>query len=485
MSIVKKIGILSLGQGINILVNLLFLPYMARVLDYSDYGSYGQVILIVAFVGAVLTVGLPKILYVYLYEKSRNEKTVLSSNLFAAFIFGGIGSFFLLFTGSSFSLWLDNGTIESLIYIYAFSLLFSIPYQSINSYFIFTNRVKTSVALIVFTNLIKLTLVVLAIQFYNSVYLALVGIFISQLLQFLIGVYLIRKSIVFKLDRVLIFEQVKRGFPLGLTGLLGAAILYTDGLMVSKFNGVESYAIYRNGAIEVPFIASIYGAISTIVLPEITKLYSKKNFKKIINLKKKVIMNTMMLTYPVLIFLIFNSSDLIVAYLGDKYEASAIIFLVFNFTLLIRVNDYGDILIAANKGKTMLYFYLIALLVNIVLNYFLIQWLGVVGAAISTVFSVFLLAFLQLNKSLSIIKSKITELIIFKNFALLIVSSLILAFGINVALSYFLESQLKLIVFFLTFFPIIYFYLFKKGLFSREIIYRLLPLKIANWLNKV
>ena len=62
MSIIKKIGILSLGQGINILVNISFLPYMARVLNYSDYGSYGQAILIVSFVGAVMTAGLPKIL---------------------------------------------------------------------------------------------------------------------------------------------------------------------------------------------------------------------------------------------------------------------------------------------------------------------------------------------------------------------------------------------------------------------------------------
>tara|TARA_B110001452_G_C15208747_1_gene419285 strand:+ start:235 stop:1692 length:1458 start_codon:yes stop_codon:yes gene_type:complete len=485
LSIVKKIATISIGQGINTLANFLFLPYMARALDYSSYGSYGQVILIVSFVGAILTFGLPKILYVYLNEKKRYEKTVLSSNLFAALTLGVAGLFFLLFTGSFFSHWLGNGYIENLIYIYSFSLLFSIPYQSINSYFIFTNRVKTSVVLILFTNLVKVILVVMAIQFYSSVYLALIGILISQLLQFILGVYLIRKSIDFNLDKDLIFEQVKKGFPLGLTGLLGTAILYTDSLMVSRFNGVESYAIYRNGAIEVPFIATIYGAISTIVLPEITKLYSKREFKEIINLKKKVIMNTMMLTYPVLIFLIFNSSDLIVAYLGSKYEASSIIFLVFNFTLLIRVNDYGDILIAANKGKTMLYFYLIALSVNIVLNYFLIQWIGGVGAAISTVLSVFLLAFLQLNKSLLIIKSKITELILFRNFMLLILSSLILAFSINFVVSYFLEPQLKLIVFFLTFFPIIYFFLFKRGLFSREIIYRLLPLKIANWLNNI
>jgi len=485
MSKIKKIATLSLGKGINLLINFLFLPYMARVLSYNDYGSYGQTLLIVSFVGAILTFGLPQIIYIYLNDKTKNINTVLSTNLFAAVSLGLIGVLFLLLTAQFLAHWLNNILIEKLIIFYSFSLLFSIPYQSINAFLIFKNKVKLSVLVVVFSNLLKIGLVVYFIQIYGSVYLALIGIVISLFVQFCIGIFIINKSITFYIDKILFIEQLKKGFPLGLTGLLGTAILYTDGLMVSKLRGIQSYAIYRNGAIEVPFISTIYSAIATIILPEVAKLFSQNKLKEILILKRKVIMNTMMIVYPVLVFLLFNSINIIVAYLGHKYKASSLIFLVFNLTLLVRINDYSDILISANKAKYILYYYCIALMTNVILNYLLINWIGSIGAAIGTVMSIFLLAFLQLKMSLSIIKAKFADLIIIKNMLQLIISSLILAFSLNELLSYFLKSNIRLIVFFFSFFPIIYFYLLKKGLLSKEILERLLPRKLANLITKL
>jgi len=77
MSRVKKIATLSLGQGINVLVNFLFLPYMARVFSYEDYGTYGQVLLVTSFLAALLSFGLPQIIYVYL-NQDRDKKVVFS-----------------------------------------------------------------------------------------------------------------------------------------------------------------------------------------------------------------------------------------------------------------------------------------------------------------------------------------------------------------------------------------------------------------------
>ena len=62
MSKVKKIGILTFGQGINIFINILFMPYMARALSYELYGTYGQVLFIVSFLAGLLNFGLPQII---------------------------------------------------------------------------------------------------------------------------------------------------------------------------------------------------------------------------------------------------------------------------------------------------------------------------------------------------------------------------------------------------------------------------------------
>jgi O-antigen/teichoic acid export membrane protein len=474
MQKITKVLTLAFGQGLNIIVNLLFLPYMARVLDYQEYGTYGQVLLIVSFSAALLSFGLPQIIYVYLANGDESKRiSVFNSSLFGAAVIGLVGAIILLLFSSLFSIWFDNDSLTELLQLYSFSLLFILPFQCINSYFIFTNRVRVSAVIAVVVNLIKVVLVITAIHIFSSVYLAVLGVLLSEVIQLLIGLSLTKKSINLKLNFLLVKELLIKGFPLGLTGVLGAGILYVDSVMISSLEGVKSYAIYRNGAIEVPFISTLYASISAIVLPEVAKLFQVANFDRIIGLKKKVVMNSMMLTYPVLIYLLFNSHSIIVAYLGEMYEESAIVFAVFNLTLLIRVTNYSDILISANKSKVILKIYLLTFAVNILLNYILIAYLGIIGAAISTVISLFILAALQLGISLGLIKKRLSDLINFRELLLMLLFCVLLAFTLKWTFSN--NGEHSFLLFGVIYFPIIYLILLRFGFFSIDLIKQLLP----------
>tara|TARA_R110000868_G_scaffold64629_11_gene194153 strand:+ start:609 stop:2057 length:1449 start_codon:yes stop_codon:yes gene_type:complete len=479
MSLVKKITVLTFGKGLNILVNLLFLPYMARVLSYEDYGSYGQVILIAAFIGAFLSFGLSQIIYVYL-SKENNPKEVLFSNLFTLLVMGALGSILMFVLSSYTASWFNNPQLSFLVKVFSISLLFQLPFQSIISYLIFIGKVKRTVSITVSTNVLKVVLVIASIQLYNSVALALTAIVITYVFQLLFAYLSIKTALIFSIDYKKCLNQLKDGFPLGLTALFGSGILYLDGLMVSKMEGVQAYAIYRNGAIEVPFIATLYASIAAIILPEVSKLYHKGALSQIVALKKKVIMNTMALIYPILIFLLFNSQDLIVLYLGDKYESSAIIFLLFNLTLLVRINNYADILIAANLGRLILRYYSIAFLINALLNYFLILEFGIIGAAISTVVSLMLLAGLQLFKTLQLLHSSFFEIIHFIKSVEIILVSLASVLLLEFVFQSMTNTTFELILKFTLFCSFIYMYLLKRNLIERNIFLQLLPLRIRK-----
>lgn len=474
MQKITKVLTLAFGQGLNIIVNLLFIPYMARVLDYQEYGSYGQVLLIVSFSAALLSFGLPQIIYVYLANANESKRiSVFNSSLFGALSIGFLGALILLLLSSYFSVWFDNENLIELLQLYSFSLLFILPFQCINSYFIFTNKIRVSAIIAVFVNLVKVAFVITAIHIFNSVYLAVLGVLLSEVIQLLLGLIFTRESINFKIDFLLVKELLLKGFPLGLTGVLGAGILYVDSIMISSIEGVKSYAIYRNGAIEVPFISTLYASISAIVLPEVAKLYKLANFDRIIELKKKVIMNSMMLTYPILIFLLFNSKNIIVAYLGSMYEESAIVFAVFNLTLIIRVTNYSDILISANRSKVILKIYILTFVVNILFNYILIAYFGIVGAAISTVISLFILAALQLGISLRLIKKQLSDLVNYRDILLMLLFCVLFAFILKWTFSN--TGKHSFLFFGAIYFPIIYLILLRFGFFSIDIIKQLLP----------
>src|SRR5690606_2455208 len=127
--------------------------------------------------------------------------------------------------------------------------------------------------------------------------------------------------------------QLVKAVPLGMTTVMGVVILYTDSFMVSNMLGVKEYAIFRNGAMEVPFLSSIYGAISTIVLPELAKLWQEKKVDEVVALKGKIILNSAIVIYPFLALFLFYAQSFIVWYFGEAYVGSAMIFAIYNLLL--------------------------------------------------------------------------------------------------------------------------------------------------------
>ncbi len=480
MSRIKKIGFLSFGQATNVLVNILFMPYMARSLSYEDYGSYGQALLIAGIFSGLFGVGLSQVIYIYLSDSTKSESQTYSSNMLACILSGIAGMCSLAMLSEFFSHVFNNTSLSTYLLTFSAYIPISILNASIHSFFIHQNKVKTSVVLLVFTNFLKILFVVLAIQLFSSVLLALCGILASILIQLILGILLTLKKIRLHTRFELLFEQMKSGFPLGLTAFVGMAILYTDGFMVSNMLGTKEYAIYRNGAFEVPFISTLYASIAAIILPEVSLLWRTQKMEEIVVLKRKVIMNTFMIVFPIMIYLIFFNTELIRIYLGDKYLNSAIIFAIFNLSLLIRINDYYDILIASNNTKYILYYNLFTLLLNIILNGIFITLLGSRGAAIATIVSLLIFAILHVKKTIQILGTSIFKLIHIHSVFKIIMVSCIIIIPIRFIFYQYTIPVVYFIIFSLFYFIIVYFMALKLKLFDYLLIEKILPAKLLH-----
>ena len=255
-----------------------------------------------------------------------------------------------------------------------------------------------------------------------------------------------------------------------MTNFFSTGLFYVDGLMVSRYLGVEPYAIYRNGAFEVPLISSISNSINAVILPEISKFYNSKFYEKIVKLKREVVKNSVALIYPILIFLLFNAQDFIVIYLGEAYRDSAIIFAIFNLTLFVRIYDYQDILMAARKTKMILQHNLLVFALNIILNIVLIQEFGIIGAAAATVICLFLISALLLHRNMKAIKVKMFELFDLKRIlqvCLLSLSTVVIIYFLLMKVN---DGILRLGLSMLFYFPIVYFLLYRFKFVSKEVV---------------
>lgn len=415
-----------LGQGLNALVSLLMMPYLARSFSKIEYANYGQTLLVTLTAVSLLAAIFNKSLYVFLSNRPREQDEVISGNLVWSFSISLTISLCLFIVAEPIALAFDNLVVKDLIRLYCWAIPALVLYSVLNNLLIFQGNVKASSAISVLSNLLKLILLFVAIQYYRSIPMVF-GIMACMAVAQVIAVFLATKrSWTFKwqgswkLGRA----QAKLGIPLGLSAIMGTLILQSDGLMISFMMDQESYSIYRNGAWEIPLISTVYASISTILLPEINTLWANRDKSEIIRLKSIAIVNTAALTLPILVLLILNSKSIIEILFSTEYSSSWPIFAIFNLALIIRITDYSDVIVSSGNTSIISKYYLISLLLNLFLNVVLILAYGTIGAAIATILSIGTLAGLQAIKTVQLLETSFLKLFKVSSLGMILIISL-------------------------------------------------------------
>lgn len=471
-----KVIVVAIGNGINILINFLTLPYLVRSLSFDDYGTYGQVLMIVTILQGFFTFNLNQIANIYFANEEHNPKVVFST--IAKFSLGmSLLSCIVMFAsipivGSAF----DNDLLVKLLSFSVLNLFAQVIAPILISVLIFFNRVQNAVAILVSTNVLKVATMFYAIQYLHSLEAMMIGLSIVSLIQLVAFLTQVPKDVLSfsYFDKSLAKNMFVMASPLAISSLIEKSLVYLDGVMVSAMLTTTAYAFYRAGAVEVPFVAGLYGSVTAIVMPEIAKLYSEKNLNEIIRLKRIAISGTIFFVYPVLIFLFFFAEPLVSTYLSKSYSASILIFMIFNLSLLIRVNDYQDIIIISKNSKFIFKAVFFVSILNLILNYVLIKYFGINGAACAFIFSLTSFALLLLWKSIKILECSFYDL-----FDIALIGKIIGWAAILSSIIYYLNFLFFNSVWFIVISAPIYFLFILLGGFK----FKLIPDSLANYLK--
>ena len=408
-----KVLILTLGNGLNVLINFLTLPYLVRTLSYEEYGSFGQVLLLITVIQGIFAFNLNQIANIYFSEKEYSQQDVFKT-LKQIIFYLSIGGTLVMFLTAPLVSWaFDNPLLQDLIFLSLVNLLAQIPVSVFISVLVYFGRVKSVTSILVLSNLLRIALMLIAIQMFHSVHLLMICLSLTSLVQAFAFYYSIPDTLRKggRYIKSLAAKFFRLASPLAVSSIIERSLFYIDGMMISAILGTTAFAFYRAGAIEVPFVASLYGSVATIVMPEVARLYADRNLSEIVRLKRIGISTTAFLIYPILVYLLFFSGPLVAAYLSDKYLQSVLVFSIFNLSLLIRVNDYQDVIIVSGNGKFIFGVVVVMCVFNLILNYFLISYFGILGGAFSFILCLFGYAAVLIWKSVKILKCSIGDMV--------------------------------------------------------------------------
>lgn len=389
---------LSIGKFLTTITALLSSIFLSRLLSIDEYANYRQVILVYVFVTPLLSLGFDRSIF-YNFEKSKTNQgeqilniqyVILSIALLFSvfFILGGAGLISQVF---------NNPKLEKGIIIYSIFSIFNLPLLLIQPVLVLGGKVKLLTIFNVINKLFSV-LIGIIIAFYfreaNSILVALLftGVFFFIITQ----VILLKNSSKirsFVFDQSIVKDYFKIGIPLMIASMLGTVGKNIDKVIVSSMMSPSDFAIYVNGAMEIPFIASITGSVMVVIIVDFTKLLGKGKIKETFDLWNRAVESTSSLLIPIAFVLFLNADWLIIAMFGKSYSESAIPFKIYLFLLPLRTMIFSSLITASGKTKLISKGAFLFVISNVITSVVFIKIFGFIGPALATVITTYMLGF--------------------------------------------------------------------------------------------
>lgn len=437
MSVSKNSVSLFFGKLISSVCSLIIIALLSRFLSQYEYAVYRQWTIASNFILNFLSLGIPSSLNYFLAgSKDQRDSKSWQSNIFLLTMVISIILLFLAKPISIFSSWIFKNKV-----FHSHSVLFSgfIGISLLSSLYpnLLVIREKRKALFIisalpnaVFLGMI-LTLAILGVKSsIPYIYLLLVQPLLSIFVGLVSEKYLLSITLtdLCKMKKVISFAV-----PLGISNMVSSILVYTDKFVVGKMLSPEEFAVFVNGAYEIPFIALFSSSLFSILMPKLTNLYSSGEFGELKRLWIKSGKTLIPVMFTISSSLVCFAPTFVEVLFSKKYMAATPLFMIYQMLLIIRIYVYSTIFIASGKTKLYMVNSIISATLNFLLDILFIKLFGVMGVAFATVISTFVLMCLQITQIKRLTVSKtISEIFPVKEFLL----GLPLSFGIQFLISF-------------------------------------------------
>lgn len=430
---ISRLGIVGLTNILVAISTLIFLPILTQNLTINEYGLWVQINTIIALIPNLATLGLPFTIVRFL--PSETNRKIIQENFYCVFfivlIFSLISVLSLILLAKPIAELLFEGYVD-LVYITSFVILIVCLNTVLMNYFRAFQQMKLYSIFVILQTYISLIIISYVVLMGFGVLQATIGLLITNLVIFLIIIYLIISEIGFIFPK---FIKAKKflsfGVPTIPSNLSYWAVDLVDRVLIGIILGNTFVGIY-NPAYTLGNVINFFLAPFSILLPAILpKYYEKKEKEKL----------TYYLEYSIKMFIfaaipsVFGLSILskpILTFLSTPEIASQGYFI----TPFVAISAflwglYGiivNIIFLEEKTKVIGFMWILAAFVNVIFNILLLPFFGILGAAVATLISYFLVFIITIKYSFKFMKLNLDFVFILKSVFSSTIFSLIILF---------------------------------------------------------
>lgn len=395
ISLLKDISIYTIGDILTKGIAFFGIIFYSHFITQHDMGIYGYILVVIGFINTFLMLGLDNAYARYFFEyKNARERSTLTTTIIFFLIFWSV---FVVSISSFFV----GDIVFVLLKTYEYNGVFlvaiaGIPLRIISSVLnqALRNQFKTQQFVIFnfFSTLLTIifALILLFLKFgLISIFIALIA---SDIIVLPFKFFAIRNLLSFRINIGILRKLLSFGIP-----FLPSSIAYwiyssSDRIMLERMSALEDLGVYTVAVSLSSVMAIVCNSIAQAWSPHAIQIYeedqyaAKKFYVKFLNL-------LLFLFLFVMFFACIFGKDFIMIAFPYDYEKAFYPFLILMTSLGFQVTTQVTAIGISLSKKTMYFLYVsfFVAFVNVFLNFALIPYYGVYGAAFATAISYLLL----------------------------------------------------------------------------------------------
>ena len=355
---------IALGKLSSFALAFVSAAILSRYLSKEDYGTYKQVMYIYSSFLLVFTAGLPDSLTYFLPKLNHAEgKSLVNQYEKLFFGLGILFSLFIYFGADEIASVLKNEALGEALRIYSPVPLLLLPTFCMESVYVREQKSFYIAFYTVFSRILILSCIVLPVLLYRAdCYTALRGLVFSSFCMMIVALILIYKpyrGVKATHSSIGLKDVFKYSLPLLGGDLCMMLFSSSDQFYVSRYFGEIVFAEFSNGFIPFPLTPMIVGAVTSVLIPLFSVVKTQEELDTAVKSWKESIKRTSILLYPLLVFSILFSLEMVTFIYGESYRNSAVYFSISLLSNFVSAYPFVPLFLALGKMKTytLIYFF--------------------------------------------------------------------------------------------------------------------------------
>ncbi|MDA1038726.1 MAG: oligosaccharide flippase family protein [Planctomycetota bacterium] len=387
--------LLIAGRVVGSLLTIMTAALLSRWWSGAEYGEYRKVWLAFQALSPFATLGVPAGLAFFLPQIDRGrQKSAVGQAAVLLLCSGGLISVatigWSVFGGSE-----DSTGRLSAAAAFALYPVFALPLLVTDGWLVAIGKSRSAAFFTMQTAFLQSIAVILPAACGCGVATVMGWLTLTTVVRFLIAVSIYRSEygdVAARWDPGFLGRLLAYTVPLGLAGIVGSVHLMLDKLVMACWLDAESFAIYANGATELPAIGIVSSSVAAVLAPEFVRLFQAGRLREMLELWRSSVRTTGMLVFPLTAGMLLYAPDAVAFLYSEKYLDSVPVFRIYLLLLPLRVTVHGSLLLAAGQSRAVFAASALGLVLAAMLLGTLVPVCGMTGAAAALVLAVYAVA---------------------------------------------------------------------------------------------